>query len=272
MSKEINIEWMNTVLNEGAARNNNQREETTTIDWVQNNKKFKRNLKFKLIPANSKENKVFGWIVGTHWNLGPENKRFICPEQTMHLKHLGIKCPVCEAKRRLKAAGFTDEELSKQGKFGLLPIFDPAITSNVKVVVMDTDMVSDWDKAHISVLQQKGSFLVKWLVERYTDKDTPDLLQYERSNIIKFSRDTDNSRWDRDVTFATFEPSIDVINKLKEENEELVMSDLWKAPTDQEILETTEIVKKMEEDIRAAKQTMNTSASGFAITDDDIPF
>lgn len=271
MSKEINVEWMNALLNDNNHKTESQNE-LPTIDWIQNNKKFKRSLKFKVLPANSKENSIFGWIVGTHWNLGDENKRFICPEQTMHLKKLGIKCPVCEAKRRLRAAGFTDEELSKQGKFGLIPIFDPAITSNVKVVVTESDLISDWDKAHVSILQQKGSFLVKWLVERYADKDTPDFLQYERSNIIKFSRDTDNSRWNRDVSFATLDASPEVIAKLKEENEALVMPDLWKAPTDQEILEITEIVKKMEENVRAAKDTMMTNPSSYAITDDDIPF
>ena len=271
MTKELNMEWINELLKDNNKEPNTPA--TSNIDWVQSNKKFKKNLKIKLLPANSSENNIFGWIVGTHWNLGPDNKRFVCPEQTTHLKKLGIKCPVCEAKRRLRAMGFSEEDLSKQGKFGLIPIFDPTMTSNVKVVVIDSDMVSDWDQAHVSVLQQKGTFLVKWLVERYIDKDTPDLLQYEKSNIIRFSRETENGRWDRDISFATFEPSADVIAKLKEENEALIMPDLWKAPTDQEILEITDVVKQMEEDLKAAKRLMtNTASFSSTISDDDIPF
>ena len=37
-------------------------EELAKIDWVQNGKAFKREVKFKLLPANSKENNIFAII------------------------------------------------------------------------------------------------------------------------------------------------------------------------------------------------------------------
>lgn len=274
MTKEINLEWAQSLLNKDK-KGSDFVSDLPQIDWVQNNKNFKRNLKFKVVPANSKENKIFSHIVATHWNLGPnKDKRFVCPEQTLHLKNLGIKCPVCEAKRRLLAKGFTEEQLSTQGKFGLIPVFDPTITSNVKVVVVDSDIKKDWDQAHISVLQQKGDFLSRWLVEKYSREDIPDFLQWNNSNLITFSRDTDNGKWEREFSFATFNPSEEVLAKLKEENEALVMPDLWKAPTDQEILEIKAIVEEMEKSYLDARNAYNDATSYTSKIDerDQIPF
>lgn len=273
MTKQVNVEWMKDVLKD---RNNNNAEyqnDLPKIDWIQNNRGFKKALQFKLVGANSKENNIFSWVVATHWmnNLvDGSTQRFICPEQTQHLKHLGVKCPICEAKRKLLAAGFKEEELTIQGKFGPIPMFDPNITSNAKVVVIDSDARNDWDKAHISVLQQKGSFLTKWLAERYIDNDTPDLLEWERSNIIRFSRQIENGRWDREISFATFCPSQDVVVKLKEENEALTMPDLWKRPADKEFLEVQAIIDEKIAALQAAKETM-TNGIATAL-EDDIPF
>lgn len=267
--KEINTEWMNMLLND---RNQKQayQNDLPKLDWVSNNKGFKHNIKFKVLPANSKENKIFSWIVGTHWNLGPENKRFVCPEQTPHLHKLGITCPICEAKRKLLAEGFTQEELSKQGKFGLIPVFDPVITSSVKVVMVESDMNQNWDKAHVSILQQKGTFLTRWLVEKYADSETPDFLQWEDSNLIKFTRETDNGTWQREISFAKYQEPANIIAKLQEENEAIVMPDLWKAPTDKEILEIRAVASNMIDEYRSAKNVLAGNAS--ALTDDDIPF
>lgn len=277
MVKTINTEWMMSVLNENIAKRNNMNEELAKIDWVQNNKAFKCDLKFKVIPANSKENNIFSYVVGTHWlNYNGQNKRFVCPETTAHLKGHNVKCPICEAKRRLLAQGFTEEDLSVQGKFGLISVFDPKLTSNVKVVVFESDLKQDWDKQHISVLQQNGTFLTRWLVQQYADTETPDFLQWEKSNLIKFTRPTESGKWDRNVSFSSAEFSPDIIEKLKEENEALCLPDLWKMPTDEEILEITSFVSKMEQDYitaRAAVKEATTSTTNSSDTETDvIPF
>ena len=273
MTKVINTEWMMSVLNESIARNGAMNEELSKIDWVQNGKAFKCELKFKVIPANSKENNIFSYTVGTHWlNHNGQNKRFVCPEETNHLKNMGVKCPICEAKRRLLAKGFTEEELSVQGKFGLIPVFDPKITSNVKVVVLESDLRQDWDKQHVSILQQNGSFLTRWLVKQYADTETPDFLEWEKSNTVRFTRPTESGKWDRSISFATAEFTPETVAKLKEENEALYMPDLWKMPTDQEILDITTFVGEMEKDYLTAKETIKEATATTTNDTDAIPF
>lgn len=272
--KNVNLEWVQELLNTGAKKMDFSGE-LPEIDWVQNGKSFKKQLVFKLLPANSKENGVFSFIVGTHWlEIEGKNRRFVCPEQTMHLKKQGVRCPICEAKRKLLAQGFKEEELCKQGKYGPIPVFDPKLTSNVKVVVLSSDLKNDWDKKHVSLLQQNGSFLTRWMVEKYMDNDTPDLLNWEQSNAIKFNRTSDNGRFDRELTFQTFTPSEDVIAKLKEENEALTLPDLWKMPTDQEILEMRQAMQDMEKQYLNARDAVKQAATGaFDNSDsDDIPF
>lgn len=275
MSKKINLEWMNELLNERSDRSD-PANNLPRIDWIQNNKGFKKLFQFKVVAANSKENNIFSWVVGTHWlNQAIEGStvRFVCPEQTQHLRKLGVKCPVCEAKRRLLSMGFKEEELTTQGKFGPLPMFDPQITSSVKVVAIDSDTKSDWDKAHISILQQKGNFLTKWLAERYVDKDTPDLLEWERSNTIKFSRQSENGRWDREISFATFNPSLEVIEKLKEENEALTMPDLWKMPDDQQFMHVQQLMEQKITELKEAKNAINSITAPTQVSMEDmIPF
>lgn len=260
-TNNINLKWAQELLTTGKDMANFSGE-LPEIDWVQNGKSFKKQLTFKLLPGNSKENGVFSYIVGTHWiEAEGRVRRFVCPEQTMHLKKSGTKCPICEAKRRLLANGFSEEQLSKQGKYGPIPLFDPKMTSNVKVVVLSSDIKSNWDKAHISVLQQNGTFLTRWLVEKCMDHDTPDLLAWERSNAIKFSRASDNSRFERELSFTTFEPSTEVITKLREENESLTLGDLWRMPSDQEILEMTRLMEALEQGYISAKDTVNAAVA-----------
>lgn len=273
MSKQINLEWAQEMLNDGNKKREYS-EDRPQIDWVSNGKSFKKEIKFKLLPANSKENQIFSYVVATHWlnsTTGGPNKRFVCPEQTVHLKKSGMVCPVCEAKRQLMAMGFSEEDLSVQGKYGPIQVFNPTVTSSAKVVVIDTDIKHDWDQAHVSVLQQNGSFLTKWLVEKYTDADTPDLLLYEKSNLIKFSRPVETGRWDREPTFATFEPSLDVIMRLKEENEALTLPELWPMPNDTQILEIKQLVDGMKQDYINGRNAIKNSVTSI-IADDDIPF
>ena len=274
MVKEINENWANEILkgNREMQKNN---ESTKAIEFIKNNNGFKRELYFKAVPANSKENKIFCHIVGTHW-LTDENGnfvRFVCPETTQHLKHEGITCPICEAKRKLLAEGFKEEELCNQGKYGPVPVFDPKVTSNLKVVVIKSD-TNEWDRAHISVLQQNTDFLTKWMIRQYKNDDNPNFLAWDRSNIFSFTRQSDNGKWERDLGFKTFEPTPDVIELLKKENEELTMFDLWKMPVDEDFLKVSEMVNKLADDYRKAKNAIinGVASAKDSLDTDSIPF
>lgn len=269
--KQINMEWMQSLLKDDNETKKERSNDMPSIDWVMNGKAFKREVKFKLLPGNSRENNIFSTIVAQHWNLGPnKDQHMVCPEQTSHLKNLNIKCPICEAKRRLLAMGFKEEDLKTEGKFGPIPVFDPVLTSNVKAVVLDTDLKKDWDQAHVSILQQKGTYLTRWLVEKYMDAETPDLLQWEASNAIRFSRSTDNGKWEREISFGQFTPSPEVVAKLKEENENLTLSDIWKVPSDEELIKMRQVADDMVEGYKNAKDSMNNP--GTSTITDTMPF
>ena len=269
MEKVMNKEWLTNLLKTDKKAMNNQ-PNLPVIDWVSNGKSFKRQVKFKLIGANSRENNIFAWVVGTHWGLGVDGtKRFICPEQTQHLKNKNVKCPICEAKRRLLAEGFTEEDLCRPGRYGSVPVFDPVLTSNVKVVVTASDLIDNWDKTHLSVLQQKKNYLAIWLAREYYKEEVPVLDRWDNSNIIEFSRDTDIGKWERNVTFATLPLSTETIAKLKEENEKIYMPDLWPMPTDEQLLDMRTIADQLVENYLEAR---NTKASVVDTDDDSIPF
>ena len=276
MEKVYNEEWMKDILGRSKEAMDDSSGSLPEIDWVQYKKGFKKSITFKLMPANMKENNVFSAIVATHWIQMPDGKakRFICPEETVHLKGQHVKCPVCEAKRKLKAMGFTDEQLSVQGKFGLMPVFDPKFTSNAKVVVLQSDEKQDWDRAHVPVLQQNGTFMTVWLAQKYASNETPNFTAITSSNPIKFSRPTDSGKWEREFSFSMFTPSEEVAAKLRDENEALTLPDLWKMPTDQEFIEMSRIMDEMKNNYIAARDTMNGNSNSSVIEEDDldIPF
>lgn len=270
MKQPINQEWMEELEKMDRKSNVNKQDgDKQKIDWLQVNKAFKTRLTFKVMPANSKENNIWAYVVGTHWDLGSDGMRFVCPEQTIHLRKNGVVCPICEAKRRLEAMGFTKEELSKEGKFGRVPVFEPRITSNIKVVALSSDL-QEFDKKHVSILQQNSIVTAKWLLKQYQDPNTPDFLEVGKSNVVSFSRTKENGSWERNVTFATQEFAQDVVVKLKEENEELTMSELWKMPTDEEIMKAKEIADAMVESYIASRKAINEASQVSA--DDNIPF
>ena len=61
--------------------------------------------------------------------------------------------------------------------------------------------------------------------------------------------------------------------KVKKENEELTMFDLWKMPVDEDFLKVSELVNKMSDDYRKAKNAVVNAASVVKNDiDDDIPF
>lgn len=261
MEKVFNEVWMKEMLNNRKDSVDDSSGSLSPIEWIRYKHGFKRNIIFKLMPANTKEDHVFSHIIGQHWlDLGNgQSKRFVCPEETVHLKGRGVKCPVCEAKRKLLNMGFTEDQLSVQGKFGPDPVFDPRMTSNAKVVVLQSDERNDWDKAHISVLQQNGSFMTIWLAQKYGSNEIPNFTQIESSNPIKFSRPGDTGKWEREFSFREFTPSAEVVNRLKEENEQLTLPDLWKMPSDQEFMEVNQIVENMISNYIAARDAMNKS-------------
>ena len=267
--KQLNTEWMSELLKldkHPQQKENNQ--SADKIEWLNVNKAYKKSITFKVMPANSKENKIWAYVVGTHWELGPEKMRFVCPEQTLHLRNREVICPVCEAKRRLLKMGFTEEELSKPGKFGPIPVFDPKITSNIKVVALNSDCM-EFDKKHISILSQNGSYTARWLVEKYNEPEWPDFLRIDSSNPIKFSRDRDNGKWQREAVFSTVN-FMDIEEQLREQNEEITMADLWKMPTDEEILKAKEIANAMVESYVAARDAQKNATDSYG--DDSIPF
>lgn len=275
MVKEINEDWAKEILRGNNSMQSNNESEQKAVEFIRNNNGFKKELVFKAVPFNSKENKIFCHIVGTHWmtdSLG-NSVRFVCPETTQHLKHQGVTCPICEAKRKLIAEGFKEEELCVQGKFGPVPVFDPKITSNLKVVVISSDTAAEWDKCHISVLQQNSELLTKWMVREYKSEDNPNFLAWDRSNVFYFTRPSENAKWERKLGFKTFEPTPEVIDKLKAENEELTMFDLWKMPSDEDFLKMAGILETMCDDYRKAKNTVvNGGSIAKDATEDDIPF
>jgi len=267
------------------------------VEWI-NTKDYKRMIKFRIFPANSKEN---GWIggafsSGAHWlEYNGERYRYQCPEHTF--PNSGVVCPVCQMRRDLKKAGYTDEELSKDGRFGPENIFAPRLSSTIKCVVIDTDQKHDWDKSHISLLQQNGKGLLNWLTDEYTNPEKPNFTDWTRGSIIKFSRDQDNGKWNREVlpdsiAFNLWNAEPEVVEKVKKENEELTTSELFRLPTDEQTIKVKELLegikaeivaKHQEKKAEAAEQPASepapaattfaesTNNGGFGV-DDQIPF
>ena len=253
-TKNINMDWASQYL-----KADENTDSSRHVDWV-GKKQFKKMLKFKVLPANAQENdKIGGAVVSAkHWNLGVnQDQSFLCVEKMFPEK--GVVCPVCQLKRDLIKMGIDPESLKRPGKFGPIDIFEPQVQSCVKVVVIDSDTLKDqWDKAHVSVLQMNSNYLVKWLVETYLDQDTPDFLNFENGNLIKFSRDQDNSKWERQVLDSSikWDVSPEVMEKVRKENEELVLSDLWKFPSDDEFLRIKGICEDMKNQILTSVNTI----------------
>ena len=265
--KVFNEEWMKSVM-KGSESSDDFSGSAPAIDWVQYNRGFKRKIIFKLMPANTKEDNVFAHQIFTHWlKVGDKTYRFVCPEQTIHLKGQHVKCPICEAKRKLLAMGFTEEELCEQGKFGPIPVFDPKPTTNIKVVVLNSDTKNDWDRAHISVLQQNGTYLTTWLAQKYADTTMPNFTDIESSNPIVFSRQGDQGKWDREFSFQAWTPTPDIVAKLKEENEQLTLPDLWKMPSDTDMMQIRQIVEDFSNQYVEAKKAMSAPTSATVASD-----
>ena len=270
-NKVFNEEWMKSMLNNKDTSDDYSGATGPKIDWVQYNKGFKKKVMFKLMPANTKEDNVFATLVHTHWiRVGDKTYRFVCPENTPHLKKLGVRCPICEAKRKLLAAGFKEEELCEQGKYGPIPVFDPKPTTNVKAVILNSDTKNDWDRAHISVLQQNGTFMCTWLAQKYADNTMPNFTDIESSNPIVFSRPGEQGKWDREFSFQAWTPSPDVVAKLKEENEQLTLPDLWKMPSDTDIMQMNQIMEDTIQEYLKARQAMNGTVPANAVNEQSL--
>ena len=112
------------------------------------------------------------------------------------------------------------------------------------------------------------------MIRQYKNDDNPNFLAWDRSNIFSFTRQSDNGKWERDLGFKTFEPTPDVIELLKKENEELTMFDLWKMPVDEDFLKISEMVNKLADDYRKAKNTIinGVASAKDSLDTDSIPF
>lgn len=270
MSKVTKAAWMDELIGKNGGSS-----DAVKVNWVLPNKAYSKDLVFKLCPSNSKEKGVFTWVIGTHWNLGEDKKfRFTCPEKSSTMKD--IVCPFCAAKRKLMSMGFTAEELTVPGKYGSVGVFDPLLTSNVKGIVIRSDLANpnaDTTK-HIGVIQIKGDFSSKWIIEKVIDEDSPDFMSWEESIPFKFSRKEADSKWEREYSFKKVVLEPHEIERLKAENEELTCSDIWKAPDDEALLQARMIADQMVTafiDARNAKE----KAVKQAIEDrdnDEIPF
>ena len=121
MEKEINQDMVNRYATK---TENTPQEQQNNIDWV-NTRDYKRMIKFRVFPANSKENKKIGgaFSSGAHWlDYNGERVRYQCPEKTFPEK--GIECPVCKMRRELKAMGYTDEDMSKEARLFIMSLTD----------------------------------------------------------------------------------------------------------------------------------------------------
>ena len=262
MEKEINQDMVNKYATKPQTDNS---QEQQNIEWV-NAHDYKRMIKFRVFPANSKENKKIAGAFqsGAHWlEYNGDKIRYQCPERTF--PESGVECPVCKLRRELKALGYTDEDMSKEGRFGPENILLPRLSSTVKCVVIDTDLKHDWDKAHVSLLQQNGTGLITWLVDEYINPEKPNFTDWIKGSIIKFSRDTDNGKWNREVlpdsvAFNLWNASEETVTKVQGQNEEITTADLFHMPTDEQNLKVKEFLDGIKEEIIAKKKATDESS------------
>lgn len=268
MEKEINQDMVNRYATKTTETTNEQQQ--NNIDWV-NTRDYKKMIKFRVFPANSKENKKIGgaFSSGAHWlEYNGEKVRYQCPEKTF--PESGIECPVCKMQRELKAMGYTEEDMSKDGRFGPENIFRPRLSSTVKCVVIDTDLKHDWDRSHISLLQQNGTALITWLVDEYINPEKPNFTDWTKGSIIKFSRDTDNGKWNREVlpdsvAFNLWNAPTDVVEKVQKENEDITTAELFRMPSDEQTIKVKQILESIKADIIAKKNAAPTQTTAEAI-------
>lgn len=285
MEKEINQDMVRKFATK--PQTETKQEADQSVEWV-NTRDYKRLIKFRVFPANSKEEKKIGgaFSSGAHWlECNGEKMRYQCPEKTF--PESGVECPVCKMYRELKKAGYTEEDLSRDGRFGPENIFKPRISSTVKCVVIETDLRKDWDKSHISLLQQNGPALITWLVDEYINPEKPNFTDWTKGSIIKFSRDTDNGKWNREVlpdsvAFNLWNAPQDVVEKVKQENEDITTVELFHMPTDEQTLQVRGMLENIKAEIDAKKaagqptetpksQEMPVNNGGFGV-DEAIPF
>lgn len=269
--KEFNEEQLKRYI-----KRNEQVQEAQNIDWV-GSKQFKRLIKFRVFPANSKEDKRIGggFVSGVHWLTDDTGKqvRFQCPEETF--PESGVVCPVCQMRRDLESVGYTQEELSVNGIYGPVSIFKPRKTSAIKCLVTETDLVHNWDQAHISILQQNGDYMLEWLVRELANREKPNFADWEKGAVIKFSRDTDNGKWNREVLpdsvdFNLWHPTPEVLQKVKAENEQITVSELYRMPTDNQITQIREVLSQVKARIQREHGVKGAHVSSFAQNDSNM--
>lgn len=274
---ELDIQWATDAGFVTSAKNAS---DSRQVEFLKKKEHYNLTLKFKVLPGNSQENGHLGALTARHWNIGPNNEIMscLCVEKMFPDKH--IECPVCKLKRELLAAGFKPEDLTKPGAFGPVDIFAPQIQTNLKVVMIDSDGTSNkWDQSHVSVLTMNGDALIKWLVQSYLSEDVPNFLDIENGNLIKFSRDSEKSKWDKTIMDSAikWDHTPETLEKIKAENEALTLTDLWKFPSDEEFLKLQNVCAQWKDQFMASKKlvqeaTTQAVSSLDSVVGDTMPF
>lgn len=271
---ELNITW---AQEGGYVSSNKGSSESRQIEFLKKKEHYNTSLKFKVLPGNSQENGHLGVVTARHWNIGPNNEIMscLCVEKMFPEKH--VECPVCKLKRELMALGFKAEDLTKPGAFGPVDIFAPQLQTNLKVVMIDSDGTSNrWDQSHVSVLTMNGDALIKWLVQSYLSEDVPNFLDIENGNLIKFSRESEKSKWEKTILDSAikWEHTPEMLEKIKGENEALTLSDFWKFPSDEEFLKLQNVCTSWKEQFLASQKSIaeNNAQAINSVINDAMPF
>ena len=112
------------------------------------------------------------------------------------------------------------------------------------------------------------------LYQSYPEK--PNFTDWTKGSIIKFSRDQDNGKWNREVlpdsvAFNLWNATPDVVEKVQKENEDITTSELFREPTDDQTLKVQQILESIKADIIAKKAASTTTETTTDLATDPAP-
>ena len=85
-----------------------------------------------------------------------------------------------------------------------------------------------------------------------------------------YQHTSEQGKWDREFSFQAWTPSPDVVAKLKEENEQLTLPDLWKMPSDTDIMQMNQIMEDTIQEYLKARQAMNGTVPANAVNEQSL--
>jgi hypothetical protein len=249
---ELDMSWAKSVMNGSPAQANENSDKK--YDWV--NMTGAGTYKFRILPPNSKSPGKFGMVVGKHYGLGSEGKDSCTCVEATYPEIEGLVCPVCEAIRRMKRDGI--EEAKK---------YEAGIYSYIKTIMLETPDAKELKRDKISIFRSKGNYNLNWIINKYMDPDSSDFLSPDNGAAIKFYREQKNGKWDRNVLDTSavgggkLNEDPEIQKRLLEENEEITLSDIFRRPTDEEMLKIKELAENLEKNLRAAADTQSEVAN-----------